>query len=195
MWQLEAGSWTNILLMSSMWQFPKKQQRNTKPLTIAQSCTFLLSKKAKTWSPNQGSWLRWQNVCSANPHQSLNNTSLSVPKPQDMKCQNMYEAILSGYWLLCFFFNWGIWICLGLLYLGRLLVLLHGNFVFGWVRGCWISLLRIAILVIGMNIPYHQNSNAISYYIHPLLSILDLFWPPFGSELFGTHTLSHVTQM
>ena len=107
MWQLEAGSWTNILLMSSMWQFPKKQQRNTKPLTIAQSCTFLLSKKAKTWSPNQGSWLRWQNVCSANPHQSLNNTSLSVPKPQDMKCQNMYEAILSGYWLLCFFFQLG----------------------------------------------------------------------------------------
>ena len=113
MWQLEAGSWTNILLMSSMWQFPKKQQRNTKPLTIAQSCTFLLSKKAKTWSPNQGSWLRWQNVCSANPHQSLNNTSLSVPKPQDMKCQNMYEAILSGYWLLGFFLNLGISICWG----------------------------------------------------------------------------------
>ena len=127
-----------------------------------------------------GSWLRWQNVCSANPHQSLNNTSLGVPKPQDMKCQNMYEAILSGYWLLCFcFFNWGIWICLGLLHLGRLLVMLHGNFVFGWVRGCWISLLRIAILVIGMNIPYHQNSNAWAHY-SPIAvhfgAILAPFW-------------------
>ena len=33
-----------------------------------------------------------------------------------------------------------------------------------------------------MNIPYHQNSNAISYYIHPLLSILEPFWHPVGSS-------------
>ena len=100
-------------------------------------------------------------------------------------------------WVLVtrFFFKLRYFDLLGLLYLGRLLVMLHGNFVFGWVRGCWISLLRIASLVIGMNIPITKI--AMPYYI--IFTHCCPFCGHFGT-LLGRSGLAHlcdtcVTQM